>query len=53
MGTKLKVAADTATCLEYDDQTFGRKPIGQTCTACAHIRYLHLLRLTSLAQGAD
>ena len=53
MGTKLKVAADTATCLGYDDQAFGRKPIESTCTACAHIRYLRLLRLTSLAQGLD
>ena len=53
MGTKLKVAADTATCLGYDDRAFGRKPIGPTCTACAHIGYLRLLHLTGLAQGLD
>ena len=53
MGTKLKVAADTATGLEYDDRALGRKPIARTCTACAHIGYLRLLRLTGLAQGMD
>ena len=53
MGTKLKVAADTATCLEYDDRALGRKPIARTCTACAYIGYLRLLRLTGLAQGMD
>ncbi len=53
MGTKLKVAADTATCLEYDDRALGRKPIARTCTAYAYIGYLRLLRLTGLAQGMD
>ena len=53
MGTKLKVAADMATCLEYDDRPLARKCNGPTCTACAHITYLRLLRLTGLAQCAD
>ena len=53
MGTKLKVAADTATCLEYDDRALARKCNGPTCTACAHITCLRLLRLPGLAQRAD
>ena len=53
MGTKLKVAAYTATCLEYDDGALARKCNGPTCTACAHIGYLRLLRLTGLTQGVD
>ena len=53
MGTKLKVAADTATCLEYDDGTLARKCIGPTCTACAQNPRLRLLRLTGLAQRMD
>ena len=53
MGTKLKVAAEMATCLGYDDRAFGRKPIGSTCTACAHLYYLRLLRLTGFAQRMD
>ena len=53
MGTKLKVAADTATCLEYDDRALARKPDMPTCTAYAHLGYLRLLRLTGFAQRVD
>ena len=53
MGTKLKVAADMATCLEYDDRPLARKCNGPTCTACAHITCLRFLRLTGLAQRMD
>ena len=53
MGTKLKVAADTATCLEYDDRVLARKPDMPTCTAYAHLCYLRLLRLTGFAQRVD
>ena len=49
MGTKLKVAADMATCLQYDDRPLARKCNGPTCTACAHITCLRLLCLTGLA----
>ena len=53
MGTKLKVAADMATGQEYDDRPLARKPDIPTCTACAHLSYLRLLRLTGFAQRVD
>ena len=53
MGTKLKVGCRYGNGLEYDDRPLALEFNGpHTCTACAHITCLRLLRLTGLAQCA-